>query len=68
MLRNSKRRGFFVFVRRKGEHERVVAILFMVALGALTVSLVDFVREVRIALTSSIIMPDADYRSTSLSF
>jgi hypothetical protein len=33
------------------QHERGVAILFMVALGAFTVSLVDFAREVRIALT-----------------
>jgi hypothetical protein len=32
------------------QHERGVAILFMVALGAFTVSLVDFAREVRIAL------------------
>ena len=33
------------------QHERGVAILFMVALGAFTVSLVDFAREVRIALS-----------------
>jgi hypothetical protein len=33
------------------EHERGVAILFMVALGAFTASLVDFAREVRIALS-----------------
>jgi uncharacterized membrane protein len=33
------------------QHERGVAILFMVALGAFTVSLVDFTREVRIALS-----------------
>jgi hypothetical protein len=32
------------------QHERGVAILFMVALSAFTVSLVDFAREVRIAL------------------
>jgi Protein of unknown function (DUF2721) len=32
------------------QHERGVAILFMVALGAFTASLVDFAREVRIAL------------------
>ncbi len=32
------------------QHERGVAILFMVSLGAFTVSLVDFAREVRIAL------------------
>jgi hypothetical protein len=32
-------------------HERGVAVLFMVALGAFTVSLVDFAREVRIALS-----------------
>jgi hypothetical protein len=35
----------------KFQHERGVAILFMVALGAFTVSLVDFAREVRIALS-----------------
>ncbi len=33
------------------EHERGVALLFIVALGAFTVSLIDFAREVRIALT-----------------
>ena len=33
------------------QHERGVAILFMVALGAFVVSLVDFAREVRIALS-----------------
>jgi hypothetical protein len=33
------------------QHEHGVAILFMVALGAFTVSLVDFAREVRIALS-----------------
>jgi Protein of unknown function (DUF2721) len=33
------------------QHERGVAILFLVALGAFTVSLVDFAREVRIALS-----------------
>ena len=33
------------------QHERGVAILFMGALGAFTVSLVDFAREVRIALS-----------------
>jgi hypothetical protein len=33
------------------QHERGVAILFMVSLGAFTVSLVDFAREVRIALS-----------------
>ena len=32
-------------------HERGVAVLFMVSLGAFTVSLVDFAREVRIALS-----------------
>jgi Protein of unknown function (DUF2721) len=32
-------------------HELGVAILFMIALGAFTVSLVDFAREVRIALS-----------------
>jgi hypothetical protein len=33
------------------QHERGVAILFMVSLSAFTVSLVDFAREVRIALS-----------------
>jgi hypothetical protein len=33
------------------QHERGVAILFMAALAAFTVSLVDFAREVRIALS-----------------
>jgi hypothetical protein len=33
------------------QHERGVAIPFMVSLGAFTVSLVDFAREVRIALS-----------------
>ena len=33
------------------QHERGVAIFFMIALGAFTVSLVDFAREVRIALS-----------------
>ena len=33
------------------QHERGVALLFMVALAAFTVSLVDFAREVRIALS-----------------
>ncbi len=33
------------------EHERGVALLFIVALGAFTVSLIDFAREVRIALS-----------------
>ncbi|WIW44618.1 DUF2721 domain-containing protein [Bradyrhizobium sp. 62B] len=33
------------------QHERGVAILFVVAVGAFMVSLVDFAREVRIALT-----------------
>jgi hypothetical protein len=32
------------------QHERGVAVLFMIALGAFTVSLVDFAREVRIAV------------------
>jgi hypothetical protein len=35
----------------KFRHERGVAILFMVSLGAFTISLVDFAREVRIALS-----------------
>jgi hypothetical protein len=33
------------------QHERGVAIFFMISLGAFTVSLVDFAREVRIALS-----------------
>lgn len=33
------------------QHERGVAILFVVAVGAFMVSLVDFAREVRIAVT-----------------
>jgi hypothetical protein len=33
------------------QHERGVAILFIVSLGAFTVSLVDFTREIRIALS-----------------
>jgi hypothetical protein len=33
------------------QHERGVAILFIVSLGAFTVSLIDFAREVRIALS-----------------
>jgi hypothetical protein len=33
------------------EHERGVAILFVASLGAFTVSLVDFAREIRIALS-----------------
>lgn len=33
------------------QHERGVAILFLVSLGAFTVALVDFAREVRIALS-----------------
>jgi hypothetical protein len=33
------------------QHERGVAILFMASLGAFIVSLVDFAREVRIALS-----------------
>jgi hypothetical protein len=32
------------------QHKRGVAILFMVSLGAFTVSLIDFGREVRMAL------------------
>ena len=32
------------------QHERGVAILFMISLGAFTISLIDFAREVRIAL------------------
>jgi hypothetical protein len=33
------------------QHERGVAVLFMVSLGAFAVSLIDFAREVRIALS-----------------
>jgi hypothetical protein len=33
------------------QHERGVAIFFIISLGAFTVSLVDFAREVRIALS-----------------
>jgi hypothetical protein len=33
------------------QHERGVAIFFLVSLGAFTISLVDFAREVRIALS-----------------
>jgi len=32
-------------------HERGVALLFMISLGAFTISLIDFAREVRIALS-----------------
>jgi hypothetical protein len=32
------------------QHERGVAILFVASLAAITASLIDFVREVRIAL------------------
>jgi hypothetical protein len=33
------------------QHERGVAVLFMVSLGAFTISLIDFARDVRIALS-----------------
>jgi hypothetical protein len=33
------------------QHERGVAVFFIIALGAFTISLVDFAREVRIALS-----------------
>lgn len=33
------------------QHERGVAIFFMISLGAFTISLFDFAREVRIALS-----------------
>jgi Protein of unknown function (DUF2721) len=33
------------------QHERGVALLFVISLGAFTVSLIDFAREVRIALS-----------------
>ena len=32
------------------QHERGVAVLFMISLGAFTISLIDFAREVRIAV------------------
>ena len=32
-------------------HERGVAVFFMISLGAFTISLIDFAREVRIALS-----------------
>jgi hypothetical protein len=33
------------------QHERGVAVLFMISLGAFTISLIDFAKEVRIALS-----------------
>jgi len=33
------------------QHERGVAIFFLISLGAFTISLIDFAREVRIALS-----------------
>ena len=33
------------------QHERGVAVLFMISLGAFTISLIDFAREVRIAVS-----------------
>ena len=33
------------------QHERGVAVLFIISLGAFVVSLIDFAREVRIALS-----------------
>lgn len=33
------------------QHERGVAVLFIISLGAFTIALVDFAREVRIALS-----------------
>ena len=33
------------------QHERGVAVLFMISLGAFTISLIDFARDVRIALS-----------------
>ena len=33
------------------QHERGVAVLFMISLSAFTVSLIDFAREVRIAVS-----------------
>jgi hypothetical protein len=33
------------------QHERGVAVLFLVSLGAFTIALIDFAREVRIALS-----------------
>ena len=41
----------FVTALLQIQHERGVAIFFMISLGAFTVSLVDFAREVRIALS-----------------
>src|SRR6266403_4257481 len=35
------------------QHERGVAVLFMISLGAFTISLIDFARAVRIALSAS---------------
>ena len=40
------------------QHERGVAVLFIISLGAFVVSLVDFAREVRMNLTTT---PDASY-------
>ena len=41
----------FVTALLQIQHERGVAIFFMISLGAFTISLVDFAREVRIALS-----------------
>jgi Protein of unknown function (DUF2721) len=41
----------FVTAFLQVQHERGVAIFFLISLGAFTVSLVDFAREVRIALS-----------------
>ena len=41
----------FVTALFQVQHERGVAIFFLISLGAFTISLVDFAREVRIALS-----------------
>ena len=41
----------FVTALFQVQHERGVAIFFLISLGAFTISLIDFAREVRIALS-----------------
>jgi hypothetical protein len=41
----------FVTALLQVQHERGVAIFFLISLGAFTISLIDFAREVRIALS-----------------
>jgi|SRR5215468_1193719 len=41
----------FVAAFLQVQHERGIAIFFLISLGAFTISLVDFAREVRIALS-----------------